>query len=309
MTWAVERGTARQRTLKASVRCRGIGLHSGARVNLAVHPGEPDTGIRFRRKDLGGTEIPGTWRYLTKSPLCTTLAHDGVSIAMIEHLMAAFCGLAIDNAVVELDAAEVPAMDGSALPFVYLFESVGFAEQDKPRRAFKVLKRVQATSRGSSAMLSPGDGFAVSFAIDFTSSLIGHQAITVAPEVATFKHDISRARTFGFLEEVDRMRAAGLARGGSLDNAVVLSGNRVLNPDGLRYSDEFVRHKVLDAMGDLYLAGGPIIGHFDGVRSGHAMNRNLLEKLFADPTAWCHATLPVPAHEAWQEPERVRALA
>jgi UDP-3-O-[3-hydroxymyristoyl] N-acetylglucosamine deacetylase len=309
MTWAVERGTARQKTLKASVRCRGIGLHSGVRVNLAVHPGEPDSGIRFRRKDRGGTEIPGTWRYLTKSPLCTTLAHDGVSVTMIEHLMAAFCGLAIDNAVVELDAAEVPAMDGSALPFVYLFESVGMVEQDKPRRAIKLLKRVQATSRGASAMLSPGDGFAVSFAIDFASSMIGHQAITLAPDAVSFKQDISRARTFGFLEEVERMRTAGLARGGSLDNAVVLSGNHVLNPDGLRYSDEFVRHKVLDAMGDLYLAGGPIIGHFDGVRSGHALNRGLLEKLFADPRSWCHATLPTAPQEAWQEPERARALA
>jgi UDP-3-O-[3-hydroxymyristoyl] N-acetylglucosamine deacetylase len=304
------RGTARQKTLKASVRCRGVGLHTGARVTMILHPAEPDSGVVFRRKDMGGAEIPASWRHLSDAVLCTTVAQDGASVATVEHLMAAFCGLEIDNVIVEIDGPEVPAMDGSAGPFVLLMESVGLEEQSAPRRAIRLLKRVQATGRGSSAMLLPGDSFTMSFAIDFASKVIRRQAITLAPDAESFKDGICRARSFGFLEEVDRMRAAGLARGGSLENAVVVSGDRVLNPEGLRYGDEFVRHKVLDAMGDLYLAGGPIIGHFDGVRSGHALNRSLLERLFADPTAWCHATLPAApaAAEEWQDlPRRARA--
>ena len=203
-------------------------------------------------------------------------------------------------------------MDGSAAPFVFLLECAGIVEQDAPRRALKVLKPVSVGTPGKSATLMPDDGFAISFAIDFESTAINRQEITVSPDPESFKSDISRARTFGFLHEVDQMRAAGLARGGSLDNAVVISGDRVLNQEGLRYRDEFVRHKVLDALGDLYLAGGPIIGHFHGVRSGHALNRLLMEALFADPTAWCSTTValdgaPLPS---WEEaPRRVRAHA
>jgi UDP-3-O-[3-hydroxymyristoyl] N-acetylglucosamine deacetylase len=305
-----EMGIAQQKTVKASIHCRGIGLHSGMRVGMTLHPAAPDTGIVFRRVDAGGAEIAASWQNVVESSLCTTLGNgEGLSVATVEHLMAAFAGLEIDNAIVELDGPEVPVMDGSAAPFVFLIECAGIVEQDAPRRAIKVLKPVSVGAPGKSATLMPDDGFAVSFSIDFASSAINRQEITVSPDPDSFKNDISRARTFGFLHEVDQMRAAGLARGGSLANAVVISGDRVLNEEGLRYRDEFVRHKVLDAMGDLYLAGGPLVGHFHGVRSGHALNRRLMEALFADPTAWCSTTLASGiAPLLWEEmPRRARA--
>jgi UDP-3-O-[3-hydroxymyristoyl] N-acetylglucosamine deacetylase len=297
---------ALQKTLNKSIHCRGIGLHSGARINMTLHPATPGTGIVFRRSDAGGAEIRGLWRNVVDSNLCTTLGDNaGRTVATVEHLMSALAGLEVDNVVVELDGPEVPVMDGSAAPFVFLIECAGLAEQATPRRAIKVLKPVSVNSRGGSAALVPAEEFCVSFAIDFASNAIKRQELSVVIDAASFKQEISRARTFGFLDEVDRMRAAGLARGGSLDNAVVISGDRVLNQEGLRYGDEFVRHKMLDALGDLYLAGGPILGHFHGVRSGHALNRRLLETLFADASAWCIA--PVPA-AIWNEtPQRVRA--
>ena len=197
--------------------------------------------------------------------------------------MAAFAGLEIDNAMIELDGPEVPVMDGSAAPFVFLIECAGIAEQVAPRRGIKVLKPIRVGDAESTASLVPADGLQISFAIDFASNAIRCQEGRFDAEAESFKRDISRARTFGFLDEVERMRRAGLARGGSLENAVVISGDRVLNKEGLRYDDEFVRHKMLDALGDLYLAGGPIMGHFHGVRSGHALNQQLLKALFADP--------------------------
>jgi UDP-3-O-[3-hydroxymyristoyl] N-acetylglucosamine deacetylase len=306
-----EMGIALQKTLKAAIHCRGIGLHSGARIGMTLHPGAPDSGIVFRRTDAAGAEIAAQWRNVVESTLCTTLSNgEGLSIGTVEHLMAAFAGLEIDNAVVELDGPEVPVMDGSAAPFVFLIECAGIVEQDAPRRAVKVLKPITVGTPGKSAALLPDFEFAISFAIDFASGAINRQDITLAVDPESFKSDISRARTFGFLHEVDQMRAAGLARGGSLDNAVVISGDQVLNQEGLRYGDEFVRHKVLDALGDLYLAGAPLIGHFRGVRSGHALNRRLLEALFSDPTAWCFTTLadPAAAAAAWQEaPQLARA--
>jgi UDP-3-O-[3-hydroxymyristoyl] N-acetylglucosamine deacetylase len=279
-----------QKTLKAPIHCRGIGLHSGAHIEMSLHPAAPNTGIRFRRSDMNGVEIEASWRNVVESTLCTTLANgEGVSIATVEHLMAAFAGLEIDNVVVELNGPEVPAMDGSAAPFVFLIECAGLVEQDAPRRVIKVLKPVSVGSQGKSAALVPDDGFSVSFAIDFHASAITRQELSLAPCPESFKHDLGPARTFGFLHEVKAMRDAGLARGGSLDNAVVIAGNRVLNQEGLRYDDEFVRHKMLDALGDLYLAGCPMLGQFRGVRSGHALNRQLLAALFADATAWCYA--------------------
>lgn len=297
---------ARQKTLKKSIHCRGIGLHSGARINLALHPAAPGTGIVFRRRDEGGTEIGASWRNIVDSTLCTTLGDGkGVTIATVEHLMSALAGLEVDNAIVELDGPEVPVMDGSAAPFVFLIECAGLVEQHAPRRAIKVLKPVHVGGNGKSAALVPDDQFRVSFAIDFASDAIKRQELSFTLDAGDFKHEISRARTFGFLDEVDRMQAAGLARGGSLENAIVISGDRVLNKEGLRYGDEFVRHKVLDALGDLYLAGGPILGHFHGVRSGHALNRELIAALFADATAWCATAVPV---EVWdEEPQRARA--
>jgi len=288
-----------QKTLRAPIHCRGIGLHSGARIEMVLRPAAPNSGIRFRRRDLDGVEIAADWRNVVDSSLCTTLGNaDGVSIATVEHLMAAFAGLEVDNAVVELDGPEIPVMDGSAAPFVFLMECAGLVEQRAPRRVIRVLKPVTVGSPGKSAALVPDERFSVRFAIDFNSSAIRRQELTLSPCPETFKHDIGPARTFGFLHEVDQMRAAGLARGGSLDNAVVISGDRVLNEEGLRYDDEFVRHKMLDALGDLYLAGGPLLGQFHGVRSGHALNRELLGALFADRSAWCLASVAAPAQAA-----------
>jgi len=288
----VNLGAVPQKTIKAAMPCRGIGVHSGARVGMVLHPAPTDSGIVFRRSDRGGASVGANWRNVQESPLCTTLTNrEGVSVATVEHLLAAFAGAEIDNAIIELDGPEVPVMDGSAEPFLFLIERAGIVEQDVPRRAIKVLKAVRVADEDSSAALEPDVGFNVSFQIDFSDPLVRRQDITLSVDAESFKSDLARARTFGFLEEVERLRAAGLARGGSLENAVVVGDGKVLNVGGLRYADEFVRHKVLDAVGDLYLAGGPIIGHFRGVRSGHAMNRRLLETLFADHTAWCRTTL------------------
>jgi UDP-3-O-[3-hydroxymyristoyl] N-acetylglucosamine deacetylase len=315
----VDSAMAQQKTLKAAIHCRGIGLHSGSRVGMTLHPAAPDSGIVFRRADRGGAEVAARWTNVVDTSLCTTIGNrEGVTVGTIEHLMAALAGLEVDNCLVELDGPEVPVMDGSASPFVFLIECAGIAEQDAPRRAVKILKPVTVGDGRKSATLSPDQGFTVSFEIDFDSRAIKRQEIGIAFEDGTFRTEVSRARTFGFLHEVEGMRAAGLARGGSLDNAVVIDGDRIMNEDGLRYADEFVRHKVLDAVGDLYLAGAPLIGHFHGVRSGHALNRQILEALFADPSAWCWTTqtrghaaalderAASPAG-AWEQPARARA--
>jgi UDP-3-O-[3-hydroxymyristoyl] N-acetylglucosamine deacetylase len=227
--------------------------------------------------------------------------------------MAAFAGLQVDNAIVDLDGPEVPIMDGSAAPFVQMIERVGVMSQDAARRAFKILKPVTVSDNGASASLLPEHGFSMSFEIEFDNPLIRRQDMSVSFEPELFKADLAPARTFGLIDDLPRLKAAGLALGGSLDNAIVVSGNRVLNVGGLRFADEFVRHKMLDALGDLYLAGGPIIGHFSGARSGHALTRRLLIALFADRSAWCDTTMveappvetpPVGAY-AWPEPRRV----
>jgi UDP-3-O-[3-hydroxymyristoyl] N-acetylglucosamine deacetylase len=262
---------------------------------MTLLPAAPGTGIVFRRVDAGA-EIGALWSNAVDATLCTVLSNgEGIEVQTVEHLMAALAGSGIDNAIVELDGPEVPAMDGSAAPFVELIERVGSIAQDLPRRAIKVLKPVEVTSHGASAALLPDHGFSMSFAIDFDNPLIRSQDMVVSFESGTFKAELSRARSFCLLDEVDRMRAAGLALGGSLDNAIVVSGDQVLNDGGLRFADEFVRHKLLDAFGDLYLAGGPIIGHFRGSRSGHAHTRRLLAALFADPDAWCATTLAATA--------------
>jgi UDP-3-O-[3-hydroxymyristoyl] N-acetylglucosamine deacetylase len=258
---------------------------------MTLLPAPSDTGIVFRRTDAGA-EIRASWVNTIAAPLCTRLSNgEGITIGTVEHLMAALAGAAIDNAIVEVDGSEVPIMDGSAAPFLFLIECAGVVEQDAARRAIKVLKPVKVIEADATAALLPDHGFSMSFEIDFANPLISRQDARVVFEAGTFKSEISRARTFGLLDEVDRLRAAGFGRGGSLDNVVVVSGDHVLNADGLRYDDEFVRHKLLDALGDLYLAGGPIIGQFRGVRSGHGHTRQLLAALFADPEAWCHTTL------------------
>ena len=282
----------RQRTLKTSIGCSGIGLHSGNRVTMTLHPAPVNTGIRFRRTDVAGlgTEIPALWSQVGDTRMNTTLAaENGVVIGTVEHLMSAFAGAGIDNCLIDISGAEVPVMDGSAAPFLFLMECAGTVEQEAAKRAIRITKRVVIKDGDRVASLTPSPGFSVRFEIDFNSQAIARQDLFINLGRGTFKSDISRARTFGFEHEVAQLRQAGLARGGSLDNAVVIdaTGSKVLNDDGLRYTDEFVRHKVLDAVGDLYLAGAPILGHFHGVRSGHALNNRLLRTLFADTSAWC----------------------
>jgi UDP-3-O-[3-hydroxymyristoyl] N-acetylglucosamine deacetylase len=283
--------TASQQTLRSRIGCRGIGLHSGRKVALTFLPAPPDTGIVFRRTDAGA-EIKASWANAIESPRCTVLSNgEGITIGTVEHLMAALAGAEIDNAFIELDGPEVPIMDGSAAPFLFLIECAGVVEQDAPRRAIKVLKPVSVVRDRATAALLPDHGFSMSFEIDFDNPLIRRQDVCLVFDATTFKSELSRARTFGLIDEVDRLRAAGLGRGGSLDNVVMVSGDHVLNTGGLRYADEFVRHKLVDAFGDLYLAGGPIIGRFCGVRSGHAQTRRLLAALFADSEAWCYTSL------------------
>ena len=257
---------------------------------MSLLPSEAGTGIVFRRTDAA-VEIAANWANVVESTRCTVLSDgEGTNVGTVEHLMAALAGAAIDNAIVELDGPEVPIMDGSSAPFVFLIECAGVVEQDSPRRAIEIRKSVSVTADGAMAMLSPDDAFSMSFEIDFESPLIRHQDMSVVVDPGTFKSELARARTFGLLDDVTRLQEAGLARGGSLENVIVVSGDRVLNSGGLRYDDEFVRHKMLDAIGDLYLAGAPIIGHFRGVRSGHAHTRRLLAALFDDPAAWTYTT-------------------
>ncbi|MBM3559406.1 MAG: UDP-3-O-acyl-N-acetylglucosamine deacetylase [Alphaproteobacteria bacterium] len=282
-------GTGRQQTLRHAISCSGTGLHSGATVHMTLAPASTDSGIVFRRVDLGenAPPIPATIDNVIDDRLCTTIGfRGGPSVVTIEHLMAALRGTGIDNVEIAIDGPEVPVMDGSAAPFVFLLECAGLVAQLASRRAIEVLRPVGVAKDGAEASLTPGLNFSAGCEIDFASRAIGRQSLTVSLVNGTFKSDIARARTFGFAHEVDRLRAAGLARGGSLDNAVVVAGDRVLNDDGLRWTDEFVRHKILDSIGDLYLAGAPIIGRFHGRRSGHALNHLLVRTLLADRGAW-----------------------
>jgi UDP-3-O-[3-hydroxymyristoyl] N-acetylglucosamine deacetylase len=258
---------------------------------MTLLPAAPDTGVVFRRTDAGA-EIPASWFNTIESPRCTILSNgEGITIGTVEHLMAALAGAEVDNVIVELDGPEVPIMDGSSSPFLFLIECAGLVEQEAARRAIKVLKPITITEEGATAALLPDHGFSMSFEISFANPLISRQDMCIMFDSTTFKAELSRARTFGFLDEVDRLRAAGFGRGGSLDNVVVVSGDHILNAGGLRYADEFVRHKLLDAFGDLYLAGGPIIGRFRGIRSGHAHTRHLLAAVFADTEAWRYTSV------------------
>jgi UDP-3-O-[3-hydroxymyristoyl] N-acetylglucosamine deacetylase len=296
-----------QKTLKAPIHCTGIGLHSGVRAALTLRPAPVDRGILFRRLDAAGgpIEIPALWSNALESALCTTLT-DGADTAIqtIEHLMSALAGCGIDNCVVEIDGPEVPIMDGSSAPFVFLIECAGTVEQHAGRRAVKVLKPVHVGDDRAWAALEPDDLFSVEFEIEFASKAIGRQTAYMTVDPASYKQQISKARTFGFLKDVDMLRAAGRSLGGSLDNAVVIDGDTVMNEGGLRYADEFVRHKVLDAVGDLYLAGGPLLARFRGSRSSHALNRQLLAALFADPEAWASVPIGTAEFSRWVEPAR-----
>jgi UDP-3-O-[3-hydroxymyristoyl] N-acetylglucosamine deacetylase len=299
--------TPRQRTIKNRIHCSGISLHHGARVTMTLVPAEPDSGINFRRTDIAGASatVAASWRNVAEMPYCTALSNEhGIQVATVEHLLAALAGAGIDNLLVEINGPELPIMDGSAWPFLFLIECAGTIELPAPRRAIEILKRVTAGDDDRSATLLPGRGFALDFAIDYALPAIGRQEASVRLSPEVFKSALSRARTYGFLHEVDDLRAAGLARGASLDNAVVVNGAEIMNSDGLRYRDEFVRHKLIDAIGDLYLAGAPIVGRFRGWRSGHKLNHRLLRTLFADAAAWRY--VPV-EEEAAVEPAFYRA--
>ncbi len=279
-----------QHTLKSAISCVGVGLHSGKRVNLGLSPGAPGKGILFRRIDLGA-EIGARHDNVTQTTLCTQLGRPDrpeARIGTVEHLMAAFSAAGVDNAIVTLDGPEVPVFDGSSAPFLFLIDCAGLAEQNAPRQIMEILRpvRVEATG-GAFAELRPGAaGLDMAVSIDFPASVIGRQALSLTLSGRSFRAELARARTFTMLDEIEAMQAAGLARGGSLANAVVVDGARVLNPEGLRVRDEFVRHKMLDAVGDLALAGGPIHGRFVAHKTGHALNNRLLRAVFADAANW-----------------------
>jgi UDP-3-O-[3-hydroxymyristoyl] N-acetylglucosamine deacetylase len=282
-------GESRQRTLKHSIHCSGVSVHHGCRVNLTLHPAEADTGIRFRRTDIAGANalMPATWRNVADAPLCTTLTSaEGPTLATVEHLLAALYGCDIDNALVEVTGPELPIMDGSAWPFVFLIECAGVTPQEAPRRFIEVLQPVRVGNAERWAELTPGPGLSLEVEIRYDTPAIARQLYALELEAEVFKAEVSRARTYGFLHEVDTLRAAGLARGASLDNAIVVGGNGILNEDGLRYRDEFARHKVLDAIGDLSLAGARLVGRYRACCTGHRLNHELLQTLFATPNAW-----------------------
>ena len=278
-----------QNTLKSPARFTGLGLHTGQPVRMVVHPAAADHGIRFRRTDVADRDalVPALWDAVTPSRLCTVVENaDGVSVSTIEHVMAALAGSAIHNALIEIDGPEVPILDGSSLAFVTGFLAAGIEEQDAPIRAVRVLKAVEVRDGDAVARLEPADMLEIDFSIDFADAAIGAQSRVLNMANGAFVRELSDSRTFCRQADVDAMRANGLALGGTLENAVVIDGDRVLSPGGLRHQDEPVRHKMLDALGDLALAGGPILGRYIGVRAGHALTNRLLRALFADPSAF-----------------------
>jgi len=279
----------RQRTLKSLVRATGIGLHTGRKVNLALRPAQTDTGIVFRRTDLAAPlDIPARADLVGETRLCSCLVSGNVKIHTVEHLMSALAGLGVDNAYVDLDGPEVPIMDGSAAPFVLLVQQAGIEEQGAPKRFLRVKKRVEAREGDKWARLEPYAGLKLSFSIVYDHPVIEKSTTSLAIDFAatSYLKEIARARTYGFMHDVEDLRESGLALGGGLDNAVVLDEYRVLNAEGLRYADEFIRHKLLDALGDLYLLGKPVLAAFSAHKSGHALNNRLLRALLADAAAW-----------------------
>ncbi len=284
----------RQRTLKNVIRATGVGLHTGEKVYLTLRPAAPDTGVVFRRIDgVAPVDIAADPYNVGETVLNTTLVSNGVRVSTVEHLLSAMAGLGIDNAFVDLSAAEVPIMDGSAGPFVFLIQSAGIVEQDAAKKFIRIRKAIEVTGDdGKYARFEPYDGFKVSFTIAFNHPLFTGSSQHAAVDFSTtsFVKEISRARTFGFMQDIEAMRERSLALGGSLDNAILVDDYRVLNEDGLRYSDEFVKHKILDAIGDLYLLGHSLVGSFHGYKSGHALNNRLLRELLADESAWEEVT-------------------
>jgi len=295
---------AYRRTLRREVGCTGIGLHSGKPVRLTLRPAPAEHGIRFLRSDVG-VEIPATLEYLASQDHATTLSRDGVSIGTVEHLLSALRGLGMDDVLVEVDGPEIPVLDGSAAPFVILLHEAGLKPLAMSRQYLKVLKTVEVVRGGKRARLSPADHFAVTYTIGFDHHLLRHQALSVRVSPRTYCEGIAPARTFGFLRDVETLRRSGLALGGSLENAVVIGETGVLN-NKLRFEDEFVRHKVLDAIGDLALLGAPLIGHFEAQKAGHALHAAVAQKLLATTGAW--ALVPSAGIPALDAPAPAPAL-
>lgn len=289
-----------QRTLKNTIRATGVGLHSGDKVYMTLRPAPVNHGIVFRRVDLEPVvEVPAKAELVTEVTLCTGLTCNDAKIQTVEHLMSALAGLGVDNIIVELSSPELPIMDGSSGPFVFLLQSAGIVEQNAPKRFIRVLKTVEVTEGDKVARFTPYEGYKLGFTIQFDHPMIPAKQSRQEIEFSTqaYTKEISRARTFGFMRDLEYMRERNLGLGGSMDNAIVLDEFRVLNEDGLRYADEFVRHKILDAIGDLYLAGGQVLGAYEGFKSGHALNNKLVRALMADATAWEWVTYESPSVE------------
>ena len=289
MKLALNNPMVKQRTLKSSVTVTGVGLHSGEKVTLTLRPGAVNSGIVFRRVDVKPVcEMQARADLVYDTRLSTCMEYNGVRVATIEHLMSAFAGLGIDNACVEMNGSEVPIMDGSAGTFIFLLQSAGIVEQSAAKKFIRIRKTVEVRQNDKWVRFEPYNGYKLTFTINFSHPVFAEtrQHVTIELDENSYIRDISRARTFGFMQDVENMRAQGLALGGSLDNAIVMDDYRVLNADGLRFEDEFVKHKVLDAIGDLYLLGHPVIGAFSGFKSGHALNNALLRELLADEHAW-----------------------
>jgi len=283
-----------QRTLKRESGCVGIGLHSGRKVRLTLKPAPADTGIVFRRVDRSHWEIPATSEHIARLNHATCLSREGVRIETVEHLLAALATLGVDNAIVELDAPEVPIMDGSAAPFIYLIHEAGIRHLARQRSYLKLTRPVAVESDGSRVAAYPSDSLRVSYTINFDHPLLRHQQRSLEIDETSFVEEIAPARTFGFLKDVEQLRQAGLALGGSLDNAVVLGEAGVLN-NPLRFPDEFVRHKILDILGDLSLLGRPLLAHIVAVRAGHNLHTQLVRQILASPECWEHVSYPEPA--------------
>ncbi|EGG93393.1 UDP-3-O-(3-hydroxymyristoyl) N-acetylglucosamine deacetylase [gamma proteobacterium IMCC1989] len=279
----------RQRTLKNEIQATGVGLHTGDKVYLRLKPAPEDYGIVFRRVDLQPVvDIPAKAENVGDTTLSTSLVRGDVKVSTVEHLLSAMAGMGIDNAIVEVSAPEVPIMDGSAGPFVFLIQSAGIQEQSAPKKFIRIKKPVSVEDGDKTASFLPFEGFKVSFSIDFDHPAFQGRSLNASVDFSStsFVKEVSRARTFGFMHEIEHLRSQGLAKGGSMDNAIVVDDFRVLNEDGLRYEDEFVKHKVLDAIGDLYLLGNSLIGEFCAHKSGHALNNKSLRKLISQPDAW-----------------------
>lgn len=288
----------KQRTLRRAIKATGITLHGGDKVILTLRPGLPNTGIRFRRVDLSpAVEIQATPENVVDTRLSTCLGKDQVRISTIEHLMSALAGLGIDNACIDVSAPEMPIMDGSASPFVFLLQSAGIEEQNAPKRYIRIKKKVIVQQGDKFASLTPFSGFKINFTIDFQHPVIQKtaQSISLDFSSSSYVKEVSRARTFGFLSDYEQLKQHNLANGANLNNTIVVDDYRILNEDGLRYQDEFTKHKILDAVGDLYLVGANLIGEFTGCKSGHALNNQLLRSLMQDQSAWEYVSFDDPA--------------